>query len=135
MKRRKFYQVVFLLAGVYNIVWGLFTALYPNWLFRFARMEPPNYPDIFACVGMIVGLYGVIYLEIARKPERGFLLAAVGLTGKILGPIGLLMLIAEGKWKSAALVMNLTNDFIWWIPFALYLWDSWAFYKKDLRGE
>ncbi|MET0753101.1 MAG: hypothetical protein ABWZ66_07000 [Pyrinomonadaceae bacterium] len=135
MKRRKFYQIVFLLAGVYNIAWGLFTAFYPNWLFRFAQMEPPNYPDIFACVGMIVGLYGVIYLEIARKPERGFLLAAVGLTGKILGPIGLLMLVAEGKWKSAALVMNLTNDFIWWIPFALYLWDSWAFYKKDLRGE
>ncbi len=135
MKRRKFYQVVFLLAGIYNIVWGIFTALYPNWLFRFAEMEPSNYPDIFACVGMIVGLYGVIYLEIARKPERGFLLAAVGLTGKILGPIGLLMLVVEGKWKSAALVMNLTNDFIWWIPFALYLWDSWAFYKKDLRGE
>lgn len=135
MKRRKFYQIVFLLAGIYNIVWGLFTALYPNWLFRFAEMEPSNYPDIFACVGMIVGLYGVIYLEIARKPERGFLPAAVGLTGKILGPIGLLMLVAEGKWKSAALIMNLTNDFIWWIPFALYLWDSWAFYKKDLRGE
>jgi hypothetical protein len=135
MKRRKFYQIVFLLAGIYNICWGLFTALNPNWLFRYAEMEPMNYPDIFACVGMIVGLYGIIYLEVARKPERGFLLAAVGLIGKVLGPIGLLMLVAQGKWKSGALVMNLTNDFIWWIPFALYLWDSWAFYKKDLRGD
>lgn len=107
----------------------------PQWLFRFAGMEPINYPDVFACVGMIVGLYGVIYLEIARRPERGFLLAAVGFTGKVLGPIGMLMLIAHGKWKPAALVMNVTNDLIWLIPFAIYLWDSWPYYRNDLRGE
>lgn len=131
MKRRRFYQILFLLAGVYNIGWGLFVALNPNWLFRFAGMEPINYPDVFACLGMVVGLYGIVYLEIARRPERGFLLAAVGLIGKILGPIGLFLLIAQGTWKPATIVMCLTNDFVWWLPFALYLWDSWAFYKKD----
>lgn len=135
MKRRVFYQAVFVLAGVYNLVWGIFSALDPNWLFRFAGMEPLNYPDVFACLGMVVGLYGIIYFEIARRPERGFLLAAVGLLGKILGPIGLLLLITQGKWKPATIVMCLTNDFVWWIPFTLYLWDSWAFYKKDLRGD
>lgn len=107
----------------------------PQWLFRFAGMEPINYPDVFACLGMVVGLYGIVYLEIARRPERGFLLAAVGFVGKVLGPIGMLLLIAQGKWKPASLVMNVTNDFIWLIPFAIYLWDSWAFFKRDLRGE
>ncbi|HEX8247661.1 MAG TPA: hypothetical protein VF599_05800 [Pyrinomonadaceae bacterium] len=134
MKRRKFYQIIFLLAGVYNVGWGLFVALNPNWLFSFAGMEPINYPDVFACLGMVVGLYGIIYLEIARKPERGFLLAALGLIGKILGPIGLAVLIAQGAWKPATIVMCLTNDFVWWIPFALYLYDSWAFYKKDFAS-
>ena len=38
---------------------------------------------------MVIGLYGLIYLEVARAPERGWPLAAVGLTGKVLGPIGL----------------------------------------------
>ncbi|HEX8734655.1 MAG TPA: hypothetical protein VF721_04980 [Pyrinomonadaceae bacterium] len=132
MKRRGFHQIIFLLAGVYNIGWGLFVALNPNWLFSFAGMEPINYPDVFACLGMVVGLYGIIYLEIARKPERGFLLAAVGLIGKILGPIGLALLIARGTWKPATIIMCVTNDFVWWIPFALYLRDSWAFYRKDL---
>jgi hypothetical protein len=131
MKRRRFHQITFLLAGVYNIGWGLFVALNPNWLFSFAGMEPINYPDVFACLGMVVGLYGIVYLEIARRPERGFLLALVGLIGKILGPIGLFLLIAQGAWKPATIVMCLTNDFIWWIPFGLYLYDSWEFYKKD----
>ena len=131
MKRRGFHQIIFLLAGVYNIGWGLFVALNPNWLFSFAGMEPINYPDVFACLGMVVGLYGIVYLEIARRPERGFLPAAVGLIGKILGPIGLTMLIAQGTWKPLTIVMCLTNDFVWWIPFTLYLWDSWAFYKRD----
>lgn len=131
IKRRRFHQITFLLAGVYNICWGLWAALDPNWLFRFSGMPPINYPDIFACLGMVIGLYGVIYLEVARRPERGFLLAAVALAGKILGPVGLLILIYQGKWAASAIVMCITNDFIWWIPFGIYLWDSWGFYKND----
>jgi hypothetical protein len=50
-------------------------------------------PEIFACLEMVVGLYGIIYLEMARFPERGWLLATVGLVGKILGPIGWLQLV------------------------------------------
>jgi hypothetical protein len=92
----------------------------------------PNYPEIFVCVGMVVGLYGVVYLEIARRPERGFLLALVGFVGKILGPIGIFYYIYLGKWTFNSLIMNLTNDFIWLIPFAIYLYDSWEFYKADL---
>ena len=132
MKRRKFHQITFLLAGIYNILWGLWVSLDPNWLFRFAKMELPNYPEIFVCVGMVVGLYGVVYLEIARRPERGFLLALVGFVGKILGPIGAIYYVSIGKWTFNALIMNLTNDFIWLIPFAIYLFDSWEFYKQDL---
>ena len=135
IKRRKFHRIVFLLAGIYNICWGLWAAYDPTWLFRFAGMEPINYPDVFACLGMVVGVYGIIYLEVARRPEQGFLLAAVGFLGKVLGPIGMFVLISQGKWKPGALLLNVTNDFIWLIPFAIYLWDSWPFYKKDLKEE
>jgi len=135
IKRRKFHRIAFRLAGIYNICWGLWVAYDPNWLFRFAGMEPINYPDVFACLGMVVGVYGIIYLEVARRPEQGFLLAAVGFLGKVLGPIGMFVLISQGKWKPGALIMNVTNDFIWLIPFAIYLWDSWPFYRKDLKEE
>ena len=58
-------------------------------------------------------------------PEHGWLLAAVGLLGKVLGPLGLARLIWSGQWPWATVVLYLTNDFIWWIPFALYLYDAW----------
>jgi hypothetical protein len=126
------HRVVFTAAGIYNIAWGLFAALDPQWLFRFAGMPPVNYPDLFSCLGMVIGLYGVLYLEVARRPEDGWLIAAVGLTGKILGPIGLAILIVRGTWQPATAVMCLTNDLIWWIPFAIYLRDSWSRFRATL---
>jgi hypothetical protein len=130
--RRKLHRIVFCLAGLYNIIWGLYSVFDPQWLFRYAGMPPANYPQIFACLGMVVGLYGIIYLEIARAPERGWLLAAVGLTGKVLGPVGLIHLIWSGQWPSRTLVLCLTNDFIWWLPFSLYLYDAWPFWRRGL---
>ena len=124
MPRRRFHRIVFLLAGAYNIAWGLYAAFDPQWLFRFAGMAPQNQPAVFACLGMVVGLYGILYFEVARVPERGRLIAAVGLAGKVLGPIGLAVLIARGTWPPATLILTATNDVVWWIPFGLYLYDA-----------
>jgi hypothetical protein len=123
--RRTFHRATFLLAGVYNIAWGLYSAADPQWLFRFADMPPINYPEIFSCLAMVVGLYGILYLEVARVPERGWSIAAVGLAGKILGPLGWLTMVLAGKWPPATIVLCATNDFLWWIPFGLYLYDAW----------
>ena len=133
MRRRRSHRAVFACAAVYNIAWGLFSSLDPQWLFRFARMEPANHPEIFACLGMVVGLYGLVYALVARAPERGWPLAAVGLAGKVLGPIGLVQLIASGTWPPATVLLCLTNDFIWWIPFALYLYDAWPYRERAVE--
>lgn len=135
MKRRRWHRKVFVAAGLYNIAWGLWSSADPQWLFRFAGMEPLNHPSIFACLAMVVGLYGVIYLEVARCPERGWLLAAVGLAGKILGPIGLGVLIANDEWPASSAVLCLTNDLIWWLPFGLYLRDAYPYFLRDLRAQ
>jgi hypothetical protein len=131
IERKKFHQVVFCAAGVYNIAWGLYSVSDPQWLFRFSGLPLQNHPQIFACLGMVVGLYGILYLEVARMPERGWLLAAVGLLGKVLGPIGLARLIWSGEWPPSSLILCLTNDFIWWIPFSIYLYDAWPFFRRD----
>ncbi len=135
IRRRRFHRLVFFVAGVYNIGWGLYAVYDPQWLFRLAGLPPLNHPQIFACLGMVVGLYGIIYLEVARVPERGWLLAAVGLLGKILGPIGLARLIWIGTWPKSTIVLCLTNDLIWWIPFALYLHDSWPVFRDWRRFD
>jgi hypothetical protein len=96
-------------------------------------MELPNYPEIFVCVGMVVGLYGVVYLEIARRPERGFVLALVGFVRvKFWDRSASSTTFFLVEWTYASLIMNLTNDFIWLIPFGIYLLDSWPYFKKDL---
>jgi hypothetical protein len=116
---------VFTAAGLYNIAWGGWSIVDPQWFFRFTGLALINQPAVFACLGMVVGLYGILYFEVARVPERGWLLAAVGLAGKILGPIGMVVLIWSGAWPVSAFVMCLTNDLVWWIPFGVYLRDAW----------
>ncbi|MGV3533043.1 MAG: hypothetical protein ACO1QR_11790 [Chthoniobacteraceae bacterium] len=132
--RRRLHRAVFLAAGLYNIAWGLYAAVDSQWLFRFAEMPLLNHPAMFACLGMVIGLYGILYLEVARVPERGWLIAAVGFTGKVLGPLGMAVLLWQGEWPPAALIMCVTNDFIWWIPFALYLRDAWPPFYRSLRA-
>jgi hypothetical protein len=123
MARRAWHRTVFAAAGLYNIGWGLYSVFDPQWLFRVAGMPPTSNPEVFACLGMVIGLYGILYLDVARRPEQGRLVAAVGLAGKILGPIGAVGLIVNGQWPVQAFVLCLTNDLIWWVPFALYLAD------------
>lgn len=134
MPRRRLHRATFIIAGAYNILWGAYSSIDPQWLFRFAGMPPSNTPEIFACLAMVVGLYGLVYWEVARVPERGWPLAAVGLLGKLLGPIGLAVLLVRGTWPFATIVLCLTNDLIWWIPFGLYLRDAWPWFLGDLRA-
>ena len=84
---------------------------------------------------MVVGVYAVLYQEIARRPEHGWLMAAVGWLGKVLGPIGMLQLVLSEQWPPAALVLNLTNDFIWLPFFTVYLWDAWPMFRHSLTKE
>jgi hypothetical protein len=64
LPRRRLHRAVFTAAGLYNLGWGAYSILDPQWLFRYAGMPPANYPQIFACLGMVVGLYGILYLEV-----------------------------------------------------------------------
>ena len=134
MARRRWHRGVFVAAGLYNLAWGALAAIDPQWFFRFAQLPPLNHPSIFSCLGMVVGLYGILYLEIARRPERGWLIAAVGLLGKVLGPIGLAKLIVTGAWPAQSIVLCLSNDVIWWAPMALYLYDAWPSFRATPPG-
>jgi hypothetical protein len=135
LRRRRVHRAVFLAAGIYNICWSIWSAIDPQWLFRFTGLPLLNHPSIFACMAMVIGLYGVLYLEVARVPENGWPIAAVALAGKILGPIGLIALIVRGVWPMSSIVLCITNDFVWWVPFGVYLHDAWPFYSASLVGQ
>lgn len=130
--RRSFHRAVFVAAGTYNVTWGLYAVADPQWLFRFAGMEPMVHPQVFATLGMVIGLYGVLYLEVTRRPEEGWLLAAVGLAGKVFGLVGFVFAVLTNQWPLRAGILVLTNDLIWWVPFGLYLVDAWPCFRDDV---
>jgi hypothetical protein len=130
IRRRKWHQIVFGLAGAYNIFWGLYTVFDPQWFFRFAGLEPINHPPIFSCLGMVIGLYGLLYWKVAQRPETGFEIAVVGFFGKVAGPIGMAYLVSKGDWPAKAALLCVTNDLIWLIPFAIYFADYLRFYRS-----
>jgi len=99
--------------------------LFPFTLFRALGMELPNYPQIWQCLGMIVGLYGVGYAASALDPLRHWPVVPVGLLGKVLGPIGFLSAVAEGTLPLSFGLTILTNDLIWWAPFTLILFRAY----------
>lgn len=116
---------VLIAAGIYNLAWGAFVVLFPNVMFRVLGMPLPNYPQIWQCVGMIVGVYGIGYLAASRDPLRHWPITLVGFLGKIFGPIGFLDAAIRGDlpWRFGATI--LTNDLIWWLPFAMILLAAW----------
>jgi hypothetical protein len=130
MKRRAWHRATFTAAATYNILWGIYALVDPQWFFRFAGLPPLNHPGIFAGLGVVVGAFGVVYAEVARHPERGFSLAAAGTVAKALG-LASLGSIARGEWPPAAIVLSLTNDIIWLVPFSLYLYDAWPAWRRS----
>ena len=111
-------------AGVYNLVWGTVTIAFPQLVFDLTGIPRINYPEIWQCVGMIVGVYGIGYLIAARDPRTHWPIVLVGLLGKVLGPIGFVSALLQGRFPPLFGLTILTNDLIWWVPFAMILSDA-----------
>ena len=109
---------------MYNIAFGIWTCFWPEALFAKLEIEAPNYPSLWQCLGMVVGLYGILYAYAAVHPGRAKLIIAVGLAGKILGPIGMFIAFRSGEWPLRAVILIVFNDFVWWLPFTLFLFDG-----------
>lgn len=121
----KWMRNVLLAAAAYNLLWGAFAILSPLTIFRWAGFDPlPFYPQLWQCVGMIVGVYGIGYAIAATNPYRHWPIVLVGFLGKVFGPIGFVGASSSGSFPLAMGWTILTNDLVWWIPFALILWKA-----------
>jgi small multidrug resistance pump len=99
-------------------------SLFPRHFFDLFRLGSPQYPGIWACLGMVVGLYGVGYAYAAWRLDRAFPFIAIGLAGKILGPIGWVMSTSSGELPFRTFPLIVFDDLLWWTPFALFLLEG-----------
>ena len=105
------------LAGFYNLLWGLFVIFFPHAVFNLLGMPQPNYIELWQCIGMIVGVYGIGYLIAANEPETHWPIVLVGFLGKIFGPIGFLKALYLGTLPFGFSSLILFNDIVWLVPF------------------
>ena len=91
----RLFRITFVAAGIYNLAFGLWAVLWPMAFFDMFAIERPRYPGIWACLGMVVGVYGLLYLLAAWRLETAWPAIAVGLLGKVLGPIGMVMSFSD----------------------------------------
>lgn len=132
------YRPWFYAAAAYNFVWGGLTVLFPNLLFDLLGMRKSNYPVFWQLVGMFVLVYAPAYFWAARYPERHPHLIAIGLLGKILGPIGFVYSVISNQLPLVFGWTIATNDIIWWLPFGSYLREAArqrGGFRTLLRGE
>ncbi len=122
--RAWFHRLILALACSYNLGFGLWAGFWPRAFFEVFEMEPPRYPGIWSCLGMVVGIYGLAYGYAAFRLDRARPFVALGLLGKVLGPIGWCLAVRSGEFPLRSFTLILFNDVIWWLPFALILLEE-----------
>jgi hypothetical protein len=116
----RLFRIAFAAAGVYNLAFGLWATVWPMAFFELFAIAPPRYPGIWACLGMVVGVYGLLYLHAAWRLETAWPIVAVGLLGKVLGPVGMALSFGD-DWPRRLGMLCIYNDLVWWLPFGLFL--------------
>ena len=109
------------IAGAYNILWGTWVGLFPSHFFELVGMEPLNHEVVWQGMGMVIGVYGLGYWWAGQDPMRHWPIVAVGFLGKIFGPLGFIFNYLQGNIPAGFGYTMITNDLIWWVPFALIL--------------
>lgn len=124
MSRVELHRAILLLAAAYNVAFGLWAALFPRAFFSLFQLDAPRYPAIWVTLGLVVGLYGALYAYAAWRPALWRPVVAVGLAGKILGPVSWLLAVGSGELPVRTFGLIALNDLVWWLPFALILLDG-----------
>ncbi len=123
---RRWQQVTLALAGIYNLAWGTLVVLAPRATLEWLGLEVSSVlvEQLWGCIGMFVAVWGAGYLAAARDPLRHWPIVMVGLLGKVFGPIGFALALAQDALPISMGKTLLTNDLVWWIPFAWILRDA-----------
>lgn len=66
----KWIKIVFVVAGIYDLVLGFASVVAAPQIFRFAGVTPPNHWGYVYFPALLVVMFGIMFLRIAAEPVR-----------------------------------------------------------------
>jgi small multidrug resistance pump len=113
------YLLVF--AGCYNLLVGLTLMVLYHEAFKILGLPKPELMLFVQLVGILVGLFGVGYLMVAREPIENRNVLLLGLLSKALGTLLGLAYVALGKVPISFFVLLIFSDIVYLPPFVVIL--------------
>lgn len=113
------YLLVF--AGCYNLLVGLTLVVFYHEAFKTLGLPKPQLMLFVQLVGILVGLFGVGYLIVARNPLKNRNVLMLGFLSKAIGTVFGLGYVILGKVPFSFFVLLVFSDIVYLPPFALIL--------------
>lgn len=125
-ERNRLYTRWLKAAAVYNAAWGIANVLWPKRSLKALGVAETESSFAWQTVGMMVGAYAPAYWWASRDPLPRAHLVAVGLAGKILGPLGFVWAVKTKRLPPRFGLTIVSNDLVWWPAFGLIVRDAAA---------
>ena len=103
--------------GLYHILVGLIYVVSPNLFFNVFRIEPLNHPFVFQYIGVILGLYGTIFLLSLFDPVKFWYAAPLGLITVSIMIAGSTVVLITNNESPEFFLCHIATYSLWIIPF------------------
>ncbi len=111
-------------AGVYHILFGIWTVSCPFHVFDFLSLARPIHPTLWRTLGLISGMLGLAFLIAAKDPVRHWLTVLFGACKFLTATFIVLASISAKDLPSNSGLLLLIDDLLWLPSFAIILWAA-----------
>lgn len=126
---------VLLMAGVYNLAWGVFIYNFPDAFYSWLTEQKAVAGELVIYQGAGTFIFGIIYLIAALYPVRFWYLILLGFISKLSGAIGVYFLIIDTNVTRHFIFHVLVNDLVWLIPMAIITYRAYKLQKFHTYEE
>ena len=120
-----------LVAGTYNVGWGVFIYLFPNSFYRWITQTEQLAPVLITWQGLGVLAFGVAYLLAAVYPMRLWFLIGLGFFSKLVGAVGFYFVVMEQNLTKKYIFHLIMNDIVWLIPLGIIFVRVWQIRQAE----
>jgi hypothetical protein len=115
------FSIVFIVIGLYNIVFACLLSFFPESLFGLVGISSPFTELISSFLALAIGAFSLVYFLAVIFPQFAKPLIFLAFLSKIFPLLIVVYLIYFHQWSTGLLIFIVVNDIIWWIPLGRFL--------------